>query len=422
MSDLSWRAAALGFAAEEWCTSQDILLKHLKKVHASPPTRDEFRGWAKKSDVLTGLLKPESVRAFSERPGVRVSGDQAVVVSDVSPDLGDIETLISERGLSPRDWDVKQAILNEWDSNLGNGEVGKLRQLKITLARKTPVHFVFPAVEVKPRVFKPKKKAGKRSVNLLVGDQHAPFHDRQMHEAFCRFAQWLDPDRLVNLGDVGDYGTISRFRDNVAWDRPVQECVDSSHSILADYRSATDAEIVMLKGNHDWRLETELLARAERMYGIKPAEIPGSEQVPAYSLRHLLHLDALGISLVEPERAGDEYQHAELWLSPGLVAIHGKHVKNGAEHHAESIGASTITGHTHKLKHTHITRWENDRRRTLDCVEAGTAREISVSVGYANRPKSQNGVVVATVFDGGHQVELVPFQDGAFLFRGERYA
>lgn len=56
MSDLSWQQAALGFASEEWCSSRDELFAHLRKVHASPPTRREFREWARKSQVLPGLL------------------------------------------------------------------------------------------------------------------------------------------------------------------------------------------------------------------------------------------------------------------------------------------------------------------------------------------------------------------------------
>ena len=56
MSDLSWEQAALGFASEEWCSSKDQVFDQLKKNHALPPTRREFREWAKKSQVLPGLL------------------------------------------------------------------------------------------------------------------------------------------------------------------------------------------------------------------------------------------------------------------------------------------------------------------------------------------------------------------------------
>lgn len=72
MSDLSWRQAALGFAAEEWCSSKDQLFEHVRKVHARPPTRKEFREWAKKSVVLPGLLKPLPVEeGFVEIPVIR---------------------------------------------------------------------------------------------------------------------------------------------------------------------------------------------------------------------------------------------------------------------------------------------------------------------------------------------------------------
>lgn len=76
MSDLSWRAAALGFAAEGWCTSKDELFTHLRKVHSAPPSRREFREWAKSSEVLPGLLRPvvsvvEDDPGFVEIPVIR---------------------------------------------------------------------------------------------------------------------------------------------------------------------------------------------------------------------------------------------------------------------------------------------------------------------------------------------------------------
>ena len=366
----------------------------------------------------------KAVKDRGEKPSTKVNGDIAVIVTPPAPDLGDLEALIRERGLDPDCWDILDAVLNEWDSNAGDGQIVKLRQLKVRLRRRMPLDWIFPAVDVQPRIVKPAKpSAGSRTV-VLLGDQHAPYHDRNLHAAVLALVAHLHPDEVVCLGDLGDYASISRFRDNPAWCAGPQECIQTSFEILSDYRAATDGAIVLLKGNHDWRLETELLARAERMYGIKPAEVPGAESVPAFSLRHLLHLDELGVRFVEPDLEGDDYSHAEYWLTDRLVAIHGKHVRNGAEKHAESMGASVVQGHTHKLRHSWIVRHSGPAavKQHLDAVECGTLRQLGVSVGYDNRPKSQQGCAVATLHpDGTHAIELVPWDGAGLLLRGERF-
>lgn len=365
-------------------------------------------------------------------PGMTISGDTATVISQPSTKMGDVDQLLRDRDLDPADWEVKGLVVNEWDTQGPEGAVITLRQLKVTLVRRVPLHFVFPAVDVKPRKA-PRARKSSRAVKTVValGDQHCPLVDEQLHEAVLRFVGpgGLPHDEIVCLGDVGDYPAISRFRDSGArkWMATAQECVQSSFEYLVSLREASpDARVVVLKGNHDWRIETELAARAERLSGLAPAEMPGSEQIPAYSLRHLLHMDAIGCELIEPEVAGDDYNHAEYWLSDQLVCIHGKTVRNGAEKHAESIGASVIMGHTHKQRHTVVSRWvhddKGDRLKHLDAVEAGTLRELAPSIGYANRPKSQQGFAVATVLaDGTHTIELAAWIDGRLLFRGQSW-
>lgn len=401
--------------------------------HLGRPT-STIRDRAHRLGLDIRKLAPKQAKAAQAlTPGVVIKGDSATVVSAPSPQMGDVEQVLRDRGLDVNEWDVRGLTVNEWDAQGPEGEVITLRQLKITLARRTPIEFLFPAVDVKPRKpgKPPKKLAGQARTVIALGDQHCPLVDEQLHQAVLRFIGpgGLPHDEIVCLGDVGDYPAISRFRDSGArkWMATAQECIQSSFEYLVSVREASpDARLVVLKGNHDWRIETELAARAERLSGLTPAELPGIEQIPAYSLRHLLHMDTIGCELVEPDILGDDYNHAEHWLSDQLVCIHGKSVKNGAEKHAESIGASVIMGHTHKQRHTVVSRWvhdgQGDQLKHLDAVEAGTLRELGTSVGYANRPRSQQGFAVATILpDGSHTIELAAWVDGQLLFRGERW-
>lgn len=134
----------------------------------------------------------------------------------------------------------------------------------------------------------------------------------------------------------------------------VNDVIQASYQILRDKAEASPASRRRkLKGNHDYRIEAELLGRAERMYDIRPASTGDGEELPALSLRRLLHLDALGIELVEDVRG---WEHAEVELVPGpegLVARHGWLTgANTAGRSLRKRGRSLIVGHTHGREHT----------------------------------------------------------------------
>jgi hypothetical protein len=181
--------------------------------------------------------------------------------------------------------------------------------------------------------------------------------------------------------------------------------------------------MVLLEGNHDWRLATELLLRAERMYGIKPAAIEGHENDPqAFSLRYLLHLDELGVKFVQPEREGDNYNHAEFWITDDLVAIHGDKSKRAAKAEAEKVGASVVCGHTHRQTLDPVSLWSRGGRRQVLAMECGTMRGIDKSAGFVKRPDWHPGFGVASIFaDSTHDLEAVRWDGKHLTWRGERW-
>jgi hypothetical protein len=236
----------------------------------------------------------------------------------------------------------------------------------------------------------------------------------------------LQPERIVCLGDVLDFSSISRHRDNPAWLASAQENVQAGFAWLSDIRDAApDAEMDWIEGNHDARLRNELLQRAERAYGIKPAQIPGfGEERDALSLARLLHLDRLHINFVGPDREGDEYHHAGFDLGPELHARHGFLTgSNSPEKTMDAIGMSVVYGHTHRqdIHHRTIYRGKSPVGRMV-AVECGTLAQVEGGLGYATNPRWHQGAALATVWpDGGHDVELLPYDGRALRFRGRRY-
>jgi predicted phosphodiesterase len=369
-----------------------------------------------------GVKRPPTIKVHAMRSGVEISGDAAVITSDPSPDLGDIAEMIRARGLDPDEWEVKNAVLNCWDSNAGDGQIIELRQLKIHLVRKVPIDFILPVTDVKPRTPRKPVKSDTHTI-VLLPDQHAPYEDRACHEAVLAMLAHVQPDEVGLLGDLVDLPTISKHRDNPAWSASVTECIQGGFELLRDYTEATTSRFWMLKGNHCFRLETELLARAERMYGIAPASIDGEEQDQALSLKRLLHLDRLGVELIEPPRAGDGYEFACHKITDKFEARHGWITgQNSAQKSLDRVGRSLVVGHTHRQVLTRRTYFNGITHRTIQAAECGTLRGIEGGGGFAVNPDWQVGLCVAQIgSDGAECLDFASFDDGVLRWRGERY-
>ncbi len=401
-----------------------------RPVHAHGLCRGCYDG---KRRSAVGPSYPSGARG-AERPGVQVKGDAATVVTEAAPNLGDIDALIRERGLSPDDWEVVSATLNEWDGPVAGGGKQKLRQLKIQLKRRQPLHWLFPAVDVRDRRLEVYAAARQSDVYLhdfpqtivLLPDPHCPFEDKELDARVESLIYQLEPDRIVVLGDVIDFSSISRHRDNPAWFASAQESLQAGFEWLAGKRDCSSgAPIDWIEGNHDARLRNELLTRAERAYGLRPADIPGEPGRPdALSLQHLCHLDRLGVNFVGPPLEGDEYHHAAIDLSPELHARHG--FITGANSPAktlERVGMNVVLGHTHRQDRSTKAVYRGSRHvGNITAWECGTLARVEGGMGYASNPNWHQGLAVATVYpDGPVDVELVPYLDGALRFRGRRY-
>jgi hypothetical protein len=401
---------------------QQLLDEHgtfnaIARAHGMPATTVRSRAES------LGVKKPAHIVSHKMRTGLTMSGDTATLVSEPAPELGDIAEMIRARGLDPDEWEVKNAVLNCWDSNAGAGEIIELRQLKISLARRVPIEWILPVTDVKPRTPRKPVKSDTHTI-VLLPDQHAPYEDKACHEAVLAMLAHVQPQEVGLLGDLVDLPNISRHRDNPAWSASVTDCVQGGFELLRDYTEAAPASrFWMLKGNHCFRLESELLARAERMYGIAPASIDGEEQDQALSLKRLLHLDRLGVELIEPPKRGDGYEFAVHQITDRFEARHGWITgQNSAQKSLDRVGRSLVVGHTHRQVLTRRTYFNGLGYKTIQAAECGTLRGIEGGGGFAVNPDWQTGLGVAQIgSDGVETIDFASFDDGVLRWRGERY-
>lgn len=308
----------------------------------------------------------------SETAGVfyEDDGNSVRIVEPATPKvkLGDVAVMIRERGLDPDEWVVANVGLREWDaltkSVPGKPVTIRLRQWQVTLRRAPHLLLALPAQYFPASKRTPGPPASEKPETILVeGDHQIPYMNEELHAASLEMVRTLvRKHRLAEvdfLGDTNDFPTISRHADHPSTaTAEVNSGVQKACDMLKEKRAAAPgARMRKLKGNHDWRIEGELLLRSERMYGIKPAQWDKEVELPALSLVRLLHLDKLDVELVEDPRG---WEHAELEIvggPGGLIVRHGWLTgANSAKNSMLKRGRSMIVGHTHRREH--IYAWD----------------------------------------------------------------
>lgn len=366
----------------------------------------------------------EYVNADAELSALRWSASkaaQSITVTDdalqVTSDTGaqtDHDGVLQELGYNPAEWYCVE--LKRWQTYHGEDRWTTVYKRRLSL------RIVSPAVHV-PAM--PPRKVTRRDSErfetvVIEGDQQAPYHEIDLNLVATEFIRDVQPQKHVFLGDTLDLPTISRHADHRAtMFTGVQECVNAGYAILrARAEAAPDAERLKLKGNHDYRIESELLSRDERMSYITPAE----ETEPALSLRRLLHLGDLGIELVEDVRG---WEHAEIELVPGgngLVVRHGLVTgERTARRTLAKLGRSAIVGHGHQKEAAY--RLTYPKKRLQQGFVAGTmCRVDGPGQHFAVNPDWHQGFVTATIWpDGQFLCEHAVYQNGSLFWRDKRW-
>lgn len=409
----------------------------------APLSADELRNLGRKYGSWVAVAKAtqrsvSQIRSRASSFGIKiedvadpdsVSDGSDCVSSDDPAEWGDIRELLKRRNLNPDDFLITRVRVNEWADE---------RQLRVDLEPVTSI--LMPARADGWKAPKPRKRASRDGeLVAFLSDQHAPYHDRELHEVVCQWLRDEQPARIYCLGDLLDFASVSRWQPNPEHKSPdggtggVQECIDAGYAILRAYREAApDAEIFYMAGNHEDRLRDAIFRQGfGAIYGIRRAGDEGEDSVlsPAF----LLRLDELQIEYVPSDAGG--YQHAAAKVSPELQAIHGWIARKGSAASAaatlDHMRVSTIQGHTHRNGLHFKTEWTIDNQpRTLVAAETGTLAQIEDGLSHAARPDWQQGFATAQVWEdanGLFSLDLAVFvkdsrQAGTLLWRGKRWS
>jgi predicted phosphodiesterase len=259
-----------------------------------------------------------------------------------------------------------------------------------------------------------------------------PFHDLAAMDVALQIIAYEQAqygvDQVVNLGDFLDLPSQGRFAQEATFARTTQLAIDQGHLFLARQRAtAPDAEVVLIEGNHDRRMQNFVEANAIAAFGLKRANL--QHELPVMSLPFLLRLDELNVTYI------DSYPAGKHWINDKLRAIHGNKVRsNGstaAAYTNDMPHISTVFGHTHRLEIQSKTTWDRmGKIRSMAispgclCRVDGAVPSVNGSIDSNGRPKEefenwQQGVAVIKYKDSGEFfVDLVQIDDGRTVYQG----
>lgn len=361
--------------------------------------------------------------------------------------LGQVADLLERNGIDVGDVGRVHRI-NVWQGFLKdeNGEPRKVDMTGIQLSPQWAEGPAWPVVQpakpVRPRSVTPRRRLAAHAgsqVTLVLPDPQIgyrrdlerpevldPFHDERAMDLALQVARDLQPDRIVNLGDLLDFPSFSRFVREPAFTLTVQPTLDRAHDFLAQQREIVPgAEIVLIEGNHDRRLANEIISNAKAAFGIRQAGTP--EGWPVLSVQHLLRLDDLGVEYV------DGYPAGIYWIADNVAAIHGERLKTPKVLDDEQV--SVVHGHTHRIHVAHRRRRlrtgaEHTWAASPGCLCRVDGAVPSVHGSTDARGKAvrrdedwQQGFSVVTTDPDGHAaIETAEIVDGVAYFRGTRYS
>lgn len=255
-----------------------------------------------------------------------------------------------------------------------------------------------------------------------------PFHDEAAMSLFVNVCANEQPDKIQILGDFLDLAQQGRFAQEAAFAQTTQAALDAGHKFLAQLREACpDADIIVIEGNHDRRMQNFIETNALAAFGLKRAQMP--DTWPVMSLPYLLRLDELNVRYV------DAYPAATDWDNDTTRNIHGTKANSRGSTTAQYVTdlphLNTWAGHTHRAEITYRSslggRGEPVESYSANpgclCRTDGAVPSVNGSIGADGKPASvvenwQQGFGVLYYNDTESWPYVYRIQNGRTIYNG----
>ncbi len=381
-----------------------------------------------------GLTKSETFEKVSQTADAGVTALEKILrENDISlAEVGSIRFSSWQQGQKGADGEAE--VLN-----LGGASVTLKVDSKLTEGPQWPV--IKPADPVKIERKKVVKTTSKIKTAVIFPDQQYgfrrdirtgeldPFHDKKAIAVAMNIARDIEPNLIINLGDLLDFPMFGRFDQEPGFQATTQATIDEAYNDLAEQTEIAD-EVIEFEGNHDKRLQTYIQKNAMAAFGLTRANAP--DEWPVLSVQNLLRLDELGVKYV------DGYPNGEYYINERLRCEHGVKVAPRGKIAAKIVAdenVSVITGHNHRVESVYKTTSTRNGSRvnlgmTLGCLcrTDGTVPSTKTGIDAFGKPilgqmdwQQAVGVVEYVEGDGAFNVTPVLIHDGTALLDGKLY-
>jgi predicted phosphodiesterase len=234
----------------------------------------------------------------------------------------------------------------------------------------------------------------------FIPDTHFPYQDPALVKSALALVKWFKPHRIIHLGDLVDFHSISRWNSALERLDDLQDEIDEATDFLYDLRNAApDANIRWCEGNHDERLKKYVATEASAIRSLRDLTVVRQ-----------FHLVELEIAY----HGGEGFL-----LRKEFLCKHGTMIRSGAGATAKAeclaAGISGISGHTHRLA-----PYRREGYRSLQWNEAGTLSRLDPPYN-PGRPDWKQGMVLGYFGKTAWRVEEVHAEAGKLVYGGRSF-
>lgn len=279
-------------------------------------TRSTIHGIIYRYKKENNLL--EENNSITDQITIEEKENETIITSKTQRRIKTLDQLIKECQIDLDKWEVTRWIANKWDMTNAEGRTFENWQVKAWLASKSPI-YVFPdlhPVHVEVTAIPQSEKNNKAIKRVMViADPHfgfdkqrdgslLPYHNENIIGTAFQIFRDNPFDALIWAGDVLDCNEWSdHWISRPEFTQTTQPAlIEASRWMGTFIKEKPEAEYIMLRGNHDDRIEKYIINNLAEAYQLRPGDDPDSE--PVMSISNLLGLKRMGIEYLDEHVIG----------------------------------------------------------------------------------------------------------------------
>lgn len=372
-------------------TNQD----NAEKVLVGEQAREEYHKLLDEA-ITNANINPSSVAGFTVGGGFHES-----FIKNSENEIEYTRQLKNQRisiKVEPRDFEPQWNLVAP-----PLGEIKPIKKIKRGRDEKSKVCVILPDPQIGFRKFR--------------DGSSDPFHDVRALNVAMQIVAEVQPDKIVWLGDFLDLPMFGKYEQSADYAHTAQMAINYGYKLLAKCRATVPgAEIVVIEGNHDRRIEKSLERNCMSALGLRQAEVDNLKEFPTFSVPHLLRFNELDVEYIEGYPAG------RYWINKRLQCIHGRLVRQAGSTAAAVVKeetTSTVFGHIHRIEQAYITQNEYDGGRSRLAHSPGCLCRIDGAVPSTKNSSDLEGRPVLNYENWQQGMSIVNYEDGDGSFNLE---